>query len=106
MEEERSIRVVGNYRFPQAEPEDCKVCHSAKWATVLVNGICLDCIDNKYEETWEELREDLRDHRAELVCKASETPDKRSKALFEARYVEVSRVLDIINILEEEPKGE
>lgn len=61
---------------------------------------------DKWEEMWKELREDLYRRRAQLACEASETPDKRSKALFDAKYVEVCRVLDIMNVLKEEPEEE
>lgn len=46
MNEENKIifKRVGRYSMGQANPEDCKSCHNAKWATVLANGVCLDCL--------------------------------------------------------------
>jgi len=43
MEETRSIEVVGNYGFSQADEEDCQQCHKAKMGTVLIDGLCIDC---------------------------------------------------------------
>ena len=47
MEETRIIKRVGNYSYTEAYPEDCKVCHNAKYATVLIDGVCLDCLIKK-----------------------------------------------------------
>lgn len=44
MEETRSIGFVGRYSFKQLSPEDCKKCKDAKWATVIIDGLCLDCL--------------------------------------------------------------
>lgn len=43
-ESELSIKVVGNYRHSQAEPTDCAKCHNAKWGSVLIDGICAECL--------------------------------------------------------------
>jgi hypothetical protein len=45
VEETRTIEIVGNYSKKQAYPEDCFVCRNAKMGTVLVDGVCLDCMD-------------------------------------------------------------
>ena len=50
MEEDRSIRIVGNYSLYQAAPEDCIECKNAKYATVLIDGKCLDCLLSEREE--------------------------------------------------------
>ena len=44
MEDVRIVKRVGNYSTAQAEPEDCKVCGDAKYATVLIDDTCLDCL--------------------------------------------------------------
>ena len=43
MEEERSLKMVGHYSMSQGVPTDCLQCNDAKWGTVLVNDLCLDC---------------------------------------------------------------
>jgi len=43
-EETRVIEIVGNYPKGQADT-DCIMCHNAKFGTVLVDGVCLDCMD-------------------------------------------------------------
>jgi len=42
-EETRIITRVGNYSIGQSYPEDCIKCHNAKYATVIIDGLCLDC---------------------------------------------------------------
>jgi len=49
-EETRRIQIVGNYSMPQAGVEDCVRCHNAKFATVIVDGLCLDCWSKKIIE--------------------------------------------------------
>lgn len=43
MEETRIIKRVGNYSTFQAKPNDCIICNNAKYATVIIDDICLDC---------------------------------------------------------------
>lgn len=47
MEETRIIKHVGNYSYSQATPEDCEICHNAKYGTVLIDKLCLDCYIKK-----------------------------------------------------------
>lgn len=49
-EETRIITRVGNYSTAQASPEDCKRCHNAKYGTVIINDLCLNCRDQKVIE--------------------------------------------------------
>ena len=46
MEENRLIARVGNYSTRQAYPSDCTNCHDAKYATVIIDSLCLDCFVN------------------------------------------------------------
>jgi hypothetical protein len=40
-----SIIKVGNYsQSTSADPQDCKVCHDAKWGTVIIDGVCAECL--------------------------------------------------------------
>lgn len=43
MEEKKIIRRVGNYTTGYARQEECKRCKNAKFATVLIDDLCLDC---------------------------------------------------------------
>jgi hypothetical protein len=46
MEETRIIERVGGYSTINGKnPGDCIICHNAKMGTILVDGICLDCLD-------------------------------------------------------------
>lgn len=44
MEENRVIKRVGGYSTMQAEPEECYKCKDAKFGTVIIDGLCLDCL--------------------------------------------------------------
>jgi hypothetical protein len=44
-EELRYIGRVGYYSTSQLDPTDCKGCGDARWATVIVGDLCLDCRD-------------------------------------------------------------
>lgn len=44
MEETRVIQRVGSYSTGQAERNDCKKCRDAVWGTVIIDGLCLDCL--------------------------------------------------------------
>ena len=77
MEETRIIKRVGNYSTSQANPEDCNICHNAKWATILINNVCLDCYLKNYVSLGTEMPNHLwgnccgffTDHRPEgLFC--------------------------------------
>jgi len=54
-EEKRNIRMVGHYSFRQVEPEACEICHNAKYGTVLIDGVCLECHDKEIEQAILEL---------------------------------------------------
>lgn len=47
---DRIIERVGNYSTCKAEPEDCQRCHNAAFATIIIDGLCLDCRDEKIPE--------------------------------------------------------
>lgn len=49
-EETRIIRRVGGYSTQQAYPEDCKRCHDAALATVIIDGLCLNCFEEAVVE--------------------------------------------------------
>lgn len=50
MEESRIIEIVGSYSKRQVNREDCIVCHNARFATVVIDGLCLDCYGKKIVE--------------------------------------------------------
>ena len=40
-----NFRMVGSYTGPQAvEPSYCTKCHNALWGTIIINGICAECL--------------------------------------------------------------
>ena len=41
--ETRVIKRVGNYSTSQADMVDCINCNNASMATVIIDGLCLDC---------------------------------------------------------------
>jgi len=43
-QETRVIKRVGNYSTSQAYITDCTVCKNAKFGTVIIDGVCLDCL--------------------------------------------------------------
>lgn len=46
VEETRIIERVGGYSTTSGkDSRDCMECHNAKMGTVLVSGVCLDCLD-------------------------------------------------------------
>lgn len=49
-EETRNIKVVGNYALGEAGSEDCDRCHNARFGSVIIDGICLACRDEKIIE--------------------------------------------------------
>lgn len=44
-EETRILKIVGAYSISigEVKPEDCIKCHNAKWGTILIDDVCLDC---------------------------------------------------------------
>ncbi len=50
MEESKTIKRVGNYSTQQANPEDCVMCHNARFGTIVVGEVCLDCYEQKILE--------------------------------------------------------
>lgn len=51
MEERQDLyEMVGNYSIPQADTKDCKRCHNAEYGTIIINGLCQDCRDEKILE--------------------------------------------------------
>ena len=50
MEESKIIKRVGNYSTSQASPGDCVKCHKAKFGTMIIDGVCLDCYEGKILE--------------------------------------------------------
>lgn len=60
MEETRNIARVGNYSTEQAHPEDCNGCHSAKFATIIVDGLCLDCREKAFKAELADICTQLR----------------------------------------------
>lgn len=49
MDENRGFMRVGSYSTPQAYPEDCIKCKNAKYGTILIDKICLDCVLKKLQ---------------------------------------------------------
>ncbi len=45
MEETRIIKRVGNYSTTQAKPTDCILCQNALWGTVIIDNVCLECME-------------------------------------------------------------
>jgi len=50
MEETRTIKRVGNYSTMQGNPEDCTRCGNAQYGTIIIDGLCLDCFEEKILE--------------------------------------------------------
>ena len=50
MEDTRTFKIVGGYSVTQADIHDCVRCHDAKYATILIDGLCLDCHEKKVIE--------------------------------------------------------
>jgi len=72
MEETRIIKRVGNYLTIQANTEDCIKCKNAKFATILINDLCLGCYEEKVLER--KIVKDFVD-----LCISSISPDKMEK---------------------------
>ena len=51
METTLSIKTVGNYRYPQGEVTDCKICNNADWGDIVINGICGKCLHHHRDTT-------------------------------------------------------
>ena len=89
MEDKRSIRIVGNYRFTQAQPEDCLKCHNAKWATVLIDSICIDCYRKKVIE--KEILEKVM-----LMAQQSLSPEKHENLAEAIEWLIKNRHLEMV----------
>jgi len=69
---ETKLRIikVGSYsQSKSADPQDCKVCHDAKWGTVIIEGVCTECLLaelSKYK--WIPVETRLPENNDDVVC--------------------------------------
>ena len=66
-EETRIIKRVGNYSTSQATTEDCIQCSNAKFGTIIIDGLCLDCLLIPRDERIKELEILLADTAIKLA---------------------------------------
>ena len=52
----KSIERVGAYSTLQCTPEDCTICKDAMYATMIVDGICLECLEKRNKQLLTALR--------------------------------------------------
>jgi hypothetical protein len=75
MESKLKIRLIGNYKVRQAEPEEnCKVCNNVEFADVLIEGVCGKCLLHHYDSTKGLFVTDILDKLLQIVCDPEDQP--------------------------------
>ena len=83
MEETRNIKRVGNYSTSQADTDDCEYCHNAKFATVIIDGLCLDCY----------LIEAIKQCKAAFATMGNNTRESHTRDWCEEKFAELCEIL-------------